>query len=188
MSTLPAELQDRFDETLADPWYKGGDGIPHVNGATGKVMGRVQMPGLVRVSRKKMRNFLTSDGRVNISVSYRLHRMTRCTDSTSQYGKRLVSVDSDGIVATATFEDGSTASGNLIIGCDGSRSKVREFLVGKAAAQPVETGMTLINHAVSGYTAEQALSFRKFHQIGTCGYHPDVHGIFLLTSRLNAIH
>ncbi|RVX72410.1 hypothetical protein B0A52_03598 [Exophiala mesophila] len=164
MSILPPELQARFDETLADPWYKGGDGIPHVNGATGEVLGRVVMPGLVRVSRKKMRNFLTSDGRLNIS-----------------FGKRLVTVESDGTTATAYFEDGSTESGNLIIGCDGSRSKVREFLVGKAASQPQETGMTLINHAFSGYTAEQALSFRRLHQVGTCAYHPDVHGIFLLT-------
>ena len=79
MSILPPELQARFDETLADPWYKGGDGIPHVNGATGEVLGRVVMPGLVRVSRKKMRNFLTSDGRLNISVSFQMPHISNST-------------------------------------------------------------------------------------------------------------
>ena len=85
--------------------------------------------------------------------------------------------------ATATFEDGTATAGSLIIGCDGSRSKVREFLVGKQAATPFDTGMTLINHAASGYTAEQARAMCKYHPISTCFYDPQVNGIFLLTGK-----
>ncbi len=89
---------------------------------------------------------------------------------------------STGSIVTATFEDGSTEQGQLIVGCDGSRSKVREYLVGSEATKPFNTGMTLINHAVDGYTAEQALLLRKCHPIATCFYDPEVDGIFLLTS------
>lgn len=84
---------------------------------------------------------------------------------------------------TATFEDGTTETGNLIVGCDGSRSKVREYLVGAEAAKPFDTGMTMINHAASVYTAEEALLLRKYHPVAVCGYTPDVHGIFLITSK-----
>lgn len=70
LSTLPPNLQARFDETLVDPQYNGAEGIsiPHVNGETGQVMAKIAMPGMVRVSRKKMRSFLTSNGDLNISV------------------------------------------------------------------------------------------------------------------------
>lgn len=41
--------------------------------------------------------------------------------------------------------------------------------------------MTIINHAFTGYTAEQALLLRKYHPVATCFYDPNIHGIFLLT-------
>lgn len=66
---LPADLQARFKETLVDPSYDGSEPIPHVNGETGEVISRVAMPGLVRISRKKMRNFLTSNGDLSIQVT-----------------------------------------------------------------------------------------------------------------------
>ncbi len=67
MRNLPADLEARFRETLVDPTYGGNDPIPHINGETGEVMKRVEMPGLVRVSRKKLRTFLGQD--LNILVS-----------------------------------------------------------------------------------------------------------------------
>lgn len=98
-----------------------------------------------------------------------------------QFNKKLVSVTSTGSEVTATFDDGSIEKGNLIVGSDGSRSKVREFLVGAEAAKPFDTGMTIINHAYTGFTAEQALLLRKYDPIATCFYDPKVGGIFLLT-------
>lgn len=67
---LPEDVQLRFDEALVDPTYKGMDkfAVPHVNGETGEVMARVAMPGMVRVSRKKLRNFLTAKRDLDISV------------------------------------------------------------------------------------------------------------------------
>lgn len=83
---------------------------------------------------------------------------------------------------TAKFEDGTEEQGDFVVGTDGSRSKVREFLVGAEKTKPVNTGMTIINHAGSGYTAEQARLMRSYHPISQCGYDPDIRGIFLLTS------
>lgn len=71
MKTLPADLQGRFDEALVDPRYDGSQGIPHVNAATGEVLARIAMPGMVRVSRKKLRELLTSNRDLNISVCER---------------------------------------------------------------------------------------------------------------------
>ena len=70
MRTLPPDLQARFNDTLVDPAYDGTNDIPipHVNGETGEVMARIAMPAMVRVSRKKLRTFLTSKGDLNISV------------------------------------------------------------------------------------------------------------------------
>ena len=70
MKNLPADLQARFSETLVDPTYSGNEPIPHINGETGQVMQRVQMPGLERVSRKKLRIFLTKGQDLNISVRH----------------------------------------------------------------------------------------------------------------------
>ncbi|EXJ76522.1 uncharacterized protein A1O5_01030 [Cladophialophora psammophila CBS 110553] len=166
MRMLPEDLKERFKETLVDPAYDGTEGIPipHVHGETGEVMARIAMPGMVRVSRKKLREFLTSKQDLNIS-----------------FAKKLVSVESTGASVTAIFDDGSREKGSFMVGCDGSRSKVREYLVGPEAAKPYDTGMTIINHAASGFTPESARLLRKYHPIGTCFYDPEVSGIFLLT-------
>ncbi len=45
-----------------------------------------------------------------------------------RYGKRLVDARSDGRRVEVTFADGSTAEGDVLIGCDGIRSRVREII------------------------------------------------------------
>lgn len=51
------------------------------------------------------------------------------------YGKRLADATSTGTRVTATFADGSTAEGDILIGCDGIRSRVRQII--DPAAPPV---------------------------------------------------
>jgi len=95
----------------------------------------------------------------------------------------MVSITTAASIAKIHFDDGSIEEGNLIVGCDGSRSKVREFLLGKAA-KPTDVGLHMINYIASGYTREQALLLRMYHPVLKLGYHPDIQGIFLLGSKL----
>lgn len=69
----------------------------------------------------------------------------------------------------------------MVIGCDGTRSKVREFLVGKEAAEPEDTGHNMINYAASDYTAEQVRLLRSVSPISQLGFsHSKLPGAALL--------
>ncbi|EED15660.1 monooxygenase, putative [Talaromyces stipitatus ATCC 10500] len=165
-SVIPNHIQSRLREALVDPHYDAYGPFPHINGNTGEVIAEVHMPGIVRVSREKLRKLLGWETELNM-----------------MFEKKLVSIahGEDGLI-TASFSDGSEETGNLLVGCDGSRSKVREHLVGEELGKPTDIGMTMINHAAGGYTAEQALLLRKYHPIGKIAYHPDYYGNFLLAA------
>ena len=47
-----------------------------------------------------------------------------------QFGKKLVGIEPTDSCVHLTFEDGSTKEADVVIGCDGVRSRVREVLVG----------------------------------------------------------
>ncbi|KAJ3902112.1 FAD/NAD-P-binding domain-containing protein [Lentinula edodes] len=47
------------------------------------------------------------------------------------FGKKVVGVDESGDRVSAVFEDGMTAEGDLLVGCDGLHSAVRNALFGK---------------------------------------------------------
>ena len=57
-----------------------------------------------------------------------------------QWGKKLkhIEVTSAGVV-TANFQDGTSASGDLLVGCDGVHSRTRQFV--DPAVQPVYNGL-----------------------------------------------
>ncbi|MEF3306784.1 FAD-dependent oxidoreductase [Paenibacillus sp. GYB003] len=58
-----------------------------------------------------------------------------------EYGKRLKSVDANELRRVdVTFEDGSTASGDFLVGCDGINSRVRKIVM-PAAPAPSYTGL-----------------------------------------------
>ena len=78
------------------------------------------------------------------------------------------------------FEDGSQEAGDMVIGCDGSHSKIREFLVGAEAAKLEDTGLTMINYAAANYTPEQARLLREYHPIVKLCWHPTLPGGALL--------
>jgi 2-polyprenyl-6-methoxyphenol hydroxylase-like FAD-dependent oxidoreductase len=89
-----------------------------------------------------------------------------------QYGKRLDYIESDGKVATAIFEDGTREVGNLVIGAEGARSKVRSFLLGpeKSALQmaPIVSSVTIAKLPV-----EAALRFSDTHPRFMILVHPN---------------
>ena len=90
-----------------------------------------------------------------------------------QYGKTVseISTDTEGSV-TATFSDGSTTKGSLIVGCDGSNSVVREQLVGKDVAQVEDLDIQMFNVSCT-YPKETALLQRMGHPVFKNSYHPD---------------
>ncbi|KAF7531556.1 hypothetical protein G7054_g8781 [Neopestalotiopsis clavispora] len=141
--------------------------IPYINGKTGETIGTVYTEGITRVSRKKLRHFLSHDEDLNIEYDKRLQRLT--------FGDFEKTV-------TVYFDDGTQHSGNIVIGCDGSRSKVREHIVGCEAAKQQDLGLTMINIASSHYTAEQAVKNRDLHPVLKLSFHPDLRGTTLLAA------
>ena len=87
----------------------------------------------------------------------------------------------------ATFEDGAVEVGSIVVGCDGSHSKVREFLVGHEAAEMQDTGHTMINYAAGNYSSEEAHLLRSYHPIVKLCWHPVLPGGSLLAGMYRLI-
>lgn len=81
-----------------------------------------------------------------------LHEETARRGIRIEHGKRLVGAKSSGSGVTAEFEDGSTASGDLLIGADGIHSAVRR-LIDPECPQPRYTGLNV----VYGYTGDTGI-------------------------------
>ena len=59
----------------------------------------------------------------------------------AHFNKRLVTIeDEPGKEIMLHFKDGTTATADAVIGADGIHSHVREYLLGKEAAEPVFAG------------------------------------------------
>lgn len=67
-SVIPDHIQPRLKEAVVDPHYNAEEPFPHINGETGEVIAETHMPGIVRVSRKKLRRLLGWETGLNIMV------------------------------------------------------------------------------------------------------------------------
>ncbi|KAI9813308.1 MAG: hypothetical protein M1827_004250 [Pycnora praestabilis] len=163
-SCLPPDLADRTSEMMTDPFTTvnpDDNVLPFHNGKTGELLANLPIKNTVRISRRKMRK-LCSEG---IDI---------------QYNKRLIDIKDDGgSKVTISFDDGTTASGSIIVGCEGARSAVREILLGPEEASLMRLPVTMFNFTEQ-YPAELALQLRKLHPAAFFGIHPDNHGIFLI--------
>lgn len=73
---------------------------------------------------------------------------------------------------TATFEDGSTATGSICIGADGAQSAVRKIVLGEAGqAKPMD--VVLYNVNVCYGDAERAKEVRKVHFMNSVALQPE---------------
>ncbi|WPH01317.1 putative monooxygenase, protein [Acrodontium crateriforme] len=166
---LPDFLVDRIKESRCNPHLEdatvAGKRVPFVDALSGLVLAEVPMEGVNRISRMKLRKFLTGDQTLNI-----------------QFQKLVQNVTVENESVTVHFQDGTVESGTAIVGCDGSRSKVREFLVGVEAAQLQSVGMTMINFPLSGYTAEEANLLQTLHPVFKIAAHPQRPGNAILAA------
>ena len=70
-----------------------------------------------------------------------------------------------------TFEDGTSASGDVLIGCDGSKSKTRECLVGSEQSTPEDLDNNMFN-VTCRFTADTARLQREGHPGTYVAFHP----------------
>lgn len=82
-----------------------------------------------------------------------LHDELLARDITVQHGKRLVAAHDTGTGVRAEFDDGSEASGDVLIGCDGVHSTVRR-LIDRAAPAPSYAGLINTGGYASGASVD----------------------------------
>jgi 2-polyprenyl-6-methoxyphenol hydroxylase-like FAD-dependent oxidoreductase len=126
------------------------------NSENGDVLKIIPTPNLKRVSRKKLRALCGEDIEV-------------------LWGKTLdnITYDLDGDGLAAHFADGTTYQGDLLVGADGPKSKVREVLLGaeKGAVTPVDI---VYNMSIVKYSdAEKAMHVISGHPQNSFGYNPN---------------
>ncbi|EEB89818.1 hypothetical protein MPER_12048, partial [Moniliophthora perniciosa FA553] len=132
--------------------------MPIYDLSTGEEMIKVPMPYAMRLRRREFNRLLKEEGNLEV-----------------QYGKRLAGVDTDGQTVIATFTDGTTEQGGLIIGAEGAHSTVRKFLLGpdKAALKPSPIVLTMV---VTKLPPDAVEKIRGLHERMSICFHPE--GIF----------
>ncbi|MFI6600191.1 FAD-dependent oxidoreductase [Nonomuraea sp. NPDC050536] len=139
---------------------------------------------------------LTSDGRLRTSMNiahaagrfgfetkaiprHDLHQRLSdgLPDDLVRYGMACQSVTQDEGGVTATFADGSTATGDLLIGADGHHSVVRRHLWGDGSVQPATfgtwQGLSPIDIDLTGTNHHLMITGRE----GACGLMPGGDGL-----------
>ncbi|RFU28012.1 hypothetical protein B7463_g8318, partial [Scytalidium lignicola] len=153
---LPPDLRTKLKETQNDPFLDAPehDEMRIYNGLDGTILKAMPIPRIIRVSRRKMRAFCSQG-----------------IDIKACYGYELVDVQYDEDGATVIFANGERATGTLIIGTDGPRSKVREIILGsEAEVTPME--IVHSNVAVTYGDAEKARFIRSAHPVFSLAVRP----------------
>jgi 2-polyprenyl-6-methoxyphenol hydroxylase-like FAD-dependent oxidoreductase len=153
-SLLDPSLWAQIQSVHVDPStpIKDVDNLNFLNGATGEKMGSLSVAHWHRLRRSKLRSLMA-------------------TDITIKYNKCLTNISYTSTTVTASFEDGTTATGRILIGADGARSPVRRLIADPDAAQ-----ITRLPYAATfiqaRYTRSQALFLRSFHPLYLSAPHP----------------
>ncbi|TVY89983.1 FAD-dependent monooxygenase [Lachnellula willkommii] len=154
---IPESAVQALQSTQVDPNTptKPFDTLKFLNGGTGEVITGIPSPDFYRLRRSKLRALL-------------------CKGLDIRWNKRLkdVVVKQDGSCVTAIFEDGEQMTGRLVVGADGSKTTVRELILGPDLAAPLR--LPYVSTFVQAkYTREQALFLRSFHPLYIAAIHPD---------------
>lgn len=161
------DLSNRLSEAQCDPRLVTNldSTIELLNSETGDALKTISTPYLKRVSRRKLRALCTE----GIEVLWE---------------KTLIDVtyESNGEGLTAHFTDESMYYGDVLVGADGPKSKVREILLGaeKAKSTPLDI---VYNMSIVKYNdAKEALHVLR-HPQNSFGYNPN--GTFSFLASMN---
>ncbi|KIW62169.1 hypothetical protein PV04_10369 [Phialophora macrospora] len=160
---LPEDLFNRIHTAAVDPDFEPPDPgiLPTYNGATGELLKNIPLLRMYRVSRRRFRAFCAQ----GIDV---------------QYGKTLESIiyHDEKSTVTAVFEDGTRATGTILIGADGAQSRARYSILGDEG-QPSKVPYSAVNLHVCYNDAEKARFVRQAHPIMTMAMHPDGYWLWI---------
>ena len=88
----------------------------------------------------------------------------------AHFNKRLRGLEENEHGVSLQFQDGTTATADVVIGADGVHSTVREYLVGIEAAKPVFSGAVVYRGLAPMETAIEVLgSEHAQNAVGLCG-------------------
>ncbi|KAI0884422.1 FAD/NAD(P)-binding domain-containing protein [Annulohypoxylon maeteangense] len=171
-SLAGAAKWSRVASTLVDPNLpiKEIEHFPLYNGKTGELIVRPPIPNLHRILRSRMRALIAE----GLDI---------------RFAKNLVGLEyaADGGSVTVCFEDGTRETGRLVVGADGSQSRVRRLLLGaeKAALKRLPIAATFVT---ASFPAEQARRMREaVHPIINGFVHPDdMMGMFAILDGADA--
>lgn len=156
---LDPALWDRIYSAHVDPHVplKDIDYLHFYNGATGEQLGAgISVPKWYRLRRSKLRDLLAE----GLDI---------------RFGKQLQSIEyqkaENDKSIIASFADGSSIEGCMLVGADGARSTVRNLIAG-----PSIGAITRLPYAAaffqSRFSREQALFLRSFHPLYLASPHP----------------
>ncbi|GAB3129421.1 FAD-dependent urate hydroxylase HpxO [Tsukamurella serpentis] len=123
-------LADQVAELGGDMAY-----MAYIDGLTGEPMCRFGLDAVTRRSGQRPYPVSRADLQMLLMRTVGLDRI--------RLGMRAVAVTDDGAGVTVEFDDGSTDSADMLIGADGARSVIREY---------VTAGLDPVERSYSGYT------------------------------------
>ncbi|KAL6703665.1 hypothetical protein ACN47E_009439 [Coniothyrium glycines] len=160
---LPSELSEKINSCQVDPFVDcaaiGEDRIVIYNGETREEAFAFPIPKAREINIRKLRILLAQQ--LNV-----------------RYGKKFshYTLDSSEPGVRVHFEDGTTDTGDILIGNDGAMSQVRQCLLGRKGDMDI-LPFALMNFNAS-YTTEQALFIKeRLHPLVDIAIHPAGHYI-----------
>lgn len=117
-------------------------------------------------------------------VSRRKFRAHCATSIAVAYDKSLSHITyPSAATVTATFADGSSATGTLLIGADGAQSGARTQLFGAERGRAASVPFRAVNLHVRYGDAAKAAFVRGLHPVMAMGIHPDGYWLWISSNR-----
>ncbi|PIA96428.1 hypothetical protein CB0940_10405 [Cercospora beticola] len=152
---LPEHLAKQVENAQVDDYRAGEDEVMSIyNGKTGELLRELPAPYNIRLARKRFLRLISQD--LNI-----------------QWNKKLTQISSDNKhTATATFSDGTTASGNLLIGAEGAHSLVREYLLNSPSRAALQPSPLVASVTMAKLPSPAAEKFKSLSRRQCINFHP----------------